>query len=193
MDHDAARTGAALARAELAACLARVAARDPQALAELYQRMSAKLFGICLRILGERAAAEDVLQEVFLAVWNKADRFDSARGISPVTWLAVLARNRALDRLRGQKTRRFSALDEAAEIADAALNAEALLGQAQDRERLRECLRGLDARAGNAIRDAFFGGQTYQKLAAQAGMPLATMKTLIRRALIQLKYCLGHD
>jgi RNA polymerase sigma factor (sigma-70 family) len=105
---------ARIARAELIACLHRVAAHDRDALAELYRRTAAKLFALCLRILGDRAEAEDVLQEVYVTVWNKAASFDAARGVSPITWLAAVTRNRALDRLR-RRGRHFAGLDEAAE------------------------------------------------------------------------------
>jgi RNA polymerase sigma-70 factor (ECF subfamily) len=186
MDEDA-----AIARAELSACLARVASGDAAALELLYQRTAAKLFGICRRILPDGNAAEDVLQEVFLLVWRKAGQFDASLGVSPVTWLAAMARNRALDRLRG-RARAFAGLDEAIEVEDSRPLADAQLEAAERNQRLEACLSGLDGRAREAIRSAFFGGQTYQKLAATAAMPLATMKSLIRRGLLQLKACMEH-
>jgi RNA polymerase sigma-70 factor (ECF subfamily) len=183
--HDKAR----LARAELTACLHRVSLGDRGALADLYRRTSAKLFAVCLRILSDRAEAEDVLQDVFLTVWNKAAQFDAAREVSPVTWLAAIARNRALDRLRA-KGRRFVGLDEAAEVADATPPADAALETREGERRLTACLGGLDARAAGAIRAAFFGGVTYEVLAKRAEMPLGSMKSLIRRGLMRLKACL---
>ncbi|OYV25903.1 MAG: RNA polymerase subunit sigma [Acidocella sp. 20-63-7] len=176
-------------RAKLVAALARVAQGDRAALAELYRRTCAKLFGLCLRILSDRAEAEDVLQEVYLTVWNKAAQFEVARGVSPVTWLMVIARNRALDRLRA-RGQRFGALEEAAEIADLAPLADIALDAREVSQRLAACLDALETRAASAIRAAFFGGQTYERLAAQAGMPLGSMKSLIRRSLMRLKACL---
>ncbi|RYE83861.1 MAG: RNA polymerase subunit sigma, partial [Hyphomicrobiales bacterium] len=82
------------ARQFLVEKLQAVADGDRSALRDVYERTSAKLFGVCLRILSDREEAEDVLQEVYLTVWNKADRFDAARA-SPITWLATIARNRA--------------------------------------------------------------------------------------------------
>ncbi len=178
-----------IARAELAACLHRIAGGDRAALADLYHRTSAKLFAVSLRILGDRAEAEDVLQEVYLAVWNKAAWFDPARGASPITWLAAITRNRALDRLRARR-RRFVPLDDAAGIADAAPAADVILEGDETDRRLAACLAGLDARAAGAIRAAFFGGHTYETLARRAGMPLGSMKSLIRRGLLRLKACL---
>jgi RNA polymerase sigma-70 factor (ECF subfamily) len=177
------------ARAALAACLGRVSRRDRTALKEVYQRTSGKLFAICLRILSDGTEAEDVLQEVYLTVWDKAGQFDATRGLSPITWLAAITRNRALDRLRA-RGRRFAGLEEAAEVADMAPLADQALQASETSARLEECLAGLDERAAAAIKAAFFGGQTYETLARAADMPLGSMKSLIRRALIRLKACL---
>jgi RNA polymerase sigma-70 factor (ECF subfamily) len=98
---------AASSRNQLADRLARVAQGDRQALAAVYRDTSAKLFGICLRILGDRGEAEDVLQEVYLTVWNKAGAFDATRA-SPITWLVAIARNRSLDRLRAGRVARIA-------------------------------------------------------------------------------------
>src|SRR5258705_13060817 len=86
-------------RSQLAAALARVAGGDRAALRIVYQDTSAKLYGVCLRILKDRAEAEDVLQDVFVAVWRKAASFDPGRA-SPITWLVAIARNRSIDRVR---------------------------------------------------------------------------------------------
>jgi RNA polymerase sigma-70 factor (ECF subfamily) len=177
-------------RAELIACLTRISRGENAALEKLYHRTSAKLFGVCLRILTDRAEAEDVLQEVYLTVWNKAAQFDAERGPSPITWLVSIARNRALDRLRAKK-QRFGGLDEAAEIADLSPLADAALAARETSERLAACLQQLDDRAATAIRSAFFGGQTYDLLARAAEIPLGSMKSLIRRGLMRLKDCLG--
>jgi RNA polymerase sigma-70 factor (ECF subfamily) len=106
-----------------------------------------------------------------------------------VTWLAAVARNRALDRLRS-KGRRFAGMDEAAEIADMAPLADLAMETSETERRLADCLAGLDERAAGAIKAAFFGGQTYESLAKTADMPLGSMKSLIRRGLIRLKACL---
>ena len=179
----------AIGRAELAACLHRVSLKEHAALELLYKQTSAKLFGICKRILSDHLAAEDVLQEVFLLVWNKAHQFDASLGLSPITWLAAIARNRALDRLRSQ-ARKFAPLAAAAEIADLRPLSDAHLEDKERSQRLQECLAGLDERAATAIRAAFFGGQTYQTLAQRANIPLGSMKSLIRRGLNRLKLCL---
>jgi len=176
-------------RAELTGCLLRISRKERAALEDLYRLTSAKLFAICARILNDRSEAEDVLQEVFLTVWNKAAQFDVQRGLSPMTWLMSIARNRALDRLRS-KRQRFGNLDEAAEIPDLAPLADAALAAQQNAERLTACLQQLDMRAHQAIRAAFFGGETYERLAKAAEIPLGSMKSLIRRGLMRLKACL---
>src|SRR6476659_572566 len=111
-------------RAILVAALAKVAAGERNALQTTYRLTSAKLFGVCLRILGDRAEAEDVLQEVYLTVWQKAADFDPARA-SPMTWLITIARNKAIDRLRSRgHASRMEPIDSAVEIADTAPLAE---------------------------------------------------------------------
>jgi RNA polymerase sigma-70 factor (ECF subfamily) len=168
----------------------RIAGGDRAALQTTYRLTSAKLFGVCLRILHEQAEAEDVLQEVYLTVWQKAADFDPARA-SPMTWLIAIARNKAIDRLRaGGPSRRMEPIDSAAEIADAAPLAEESLTQGEANARLKACLGGLAAREQNALRGAFFDGNTYEELAARMDVPLGTMKSWIRRALQKLKACL---
>jgi RNA polymerase sigma-70 factor (ECF subfamily) len=180
---------AAAGRAELTDCLLRISRGERAALEDLYRRTSAKLFAICIRMLSDRAEAEDVLQEVFLTVWNKAAQFDVERGLSPMTWLMSITRNRALDRLRAKK-QPLGSLDDAAEIPDLAPLADAALDARQRADRLAGCLQQLDSRAESAIRAAFFGGETYDKLAKAASIPLGSMKSVIRRGLARLKACL---
>ena len=181
---------AAEARRRLADRLASVGRGERSALREVYELTSAKLFGVCLRILSDRDEAEDVLQDVYLTVWNKADRFDAARS-SPITWLATIARNRAIDRLRALGPRRGDApADEAEALADETPDALSRLEADDEARRLRACLDGLDERSRGTITAAFFGGRTYEELALARGMPLGTVKSLIRRGLMRLRTCL---
>jgi RNA polymerase sigma factor (sigma-70 family) len=176
-------------RAILVAALARVAAGERNALQTTSRLTSAKLFGVCLRILNDRAEAEDVLQEVYVTVWQKAADFDPNRA-SPMTWLITIARNRAIDRLRSGQSRRMQPIEEAVEVADAAPLADSMLADTQANAKLHGCLGGLTEHEQKALRGAFFNGNTYEELAARMSVPLGTMKSWIRRALMKLKTCL---
>jgi RNA polymerase sigma-70 factor, ECF subfamily len=177
-------------RSLIAAALGRISAGDRTALQTVYRLTSAKLFGVCLRILGERGEAEDVLQEVYVTVWRKAADFDASRA-SPMTWLIAIARNRSIDRLRASRqTRSMEPIDEATGIADSAATADSTLEGAQQQARLHGCLKGLATHERAALRGAFFDGNTYEDLAGRMKVPLGTMKSWIRRALIKLKACL---
>lgn len=161
---------------------------DRSSLKSLYQRTSAKLYGICLGLLRDESEAQDVLQEVYLSLWRKAASFDATKA-SPITWMATIARNRAIDRLRSRRAP-AEELDAATDVPDDAPSSFDILEAAEDASRLRGCLEGLEAKARNAIRSAFFDGATYPQLAAREGVPLPTMKSWIRRGLINLRGCL---
>ncbi len=177
-------------RALLVAALARVPGGDRAALQTVYRLTAAKLFAVALRILGERGEAEDVLQEVYVTVWRKAADFDGSRA-SPMTWLIAITRNRAIDRLRATRaSRRMEPIETAGDLADAAPTADSKLEQAQENARLHHCLGGLAEHERDALRAAFFDGNTYEELAARMKVPLGTMKSWIRRAMIKLKACL---
>jgi len=132
-------------RSLITAALERIPSGDRAALQTVYRLTSAKLFGVCLRILSERSEAEDVLQEAYMTVWRRAADFDPARP-SPMTWLIAIARNRAIDRLRATGTsRRMEPIDAAAEVADSGPGADSALELGEDHARLHSCLEGLAA------------------------------------------------
>lgn len=172
---------------DLAVLLAAVARQDRSAFGELYERTSAKMHGICRRMMRSDSDAEDVLHEAYLTVWRNAGRFDPAKA-SPITWLAVLTRNKAIDRLRRERS--TDPIDAAEDVPDAGPSAVDIICNDQDRRRLAECLDEIDARARELIRSAFFTGATYPELAADKGVPLGTMKSWIRRGLMSLRGCL---
>jgi RNA polymerase sigma-70 factor (ECF subfamily) len=173
----------------LAPLLPRIAEGDRAALRALYAATSAKLFAVCLRILSDREECEDVLQDVYVTIWRRADRYDPARA-SVTTWLCTIARNRAIDRLRARGPLAQGPPAEELEIADEAPGPEALLAATQDAGRLAGCLGELDARTQAVIRTAFFEGVTYEALARRLDAPLGTVKSWIRRGLARLKGCL---
>jgi RNA polymerase sigma-70 factor (ECF subfamily) len=151
---------------------------------------SAKLFGVCLRILNNRSEAEDVLQDVYVTVWRKAAGFDPGLA-SPITWLVTIARNRAIDRLRASTmARRTEPIEAADAVSDPAPSAGERLELAQRYQRLAGCLDELEGRQSAAIRAAFLDGTTYEELATRMGVPLGTMKSWIRRGLLKLRACL---
>jgi|SRR5690242_1337143 len=178
------------ARKQLTAALNRIAAGDRAALNLLYRDTSAKLFAVCLRILKDRSEAEDVLQEIYLSVFQRAGTFDAARA-SPMTWLVAIARNRSIDRLRsGAMLRRVKTIDEVPDVVDGAASALTQIEDSEDRQRLMDCLGELELRHAGAVRAAFFDGVTYDELAKRMNIPLGTMKSWIRRSLLRLRQCL---
>jgi RNA polymerase sigma-70 factor, ECF subfamily len=184
------RTRSAQGALPLEALLAQVALGNRAAFETLYRETSARLFGICLRVLPERAEAEEVLQEVFTSVWRKASQFEPTRAAA-MSWLGMMARNKAIDRLRAMPARAVRAsLQFAQEMEDPrpspAQQAEALT----ERERLERCLEQLEPKRRSLIREAFFGGLTYEELAAHLQAPLGSIKSWIRRGLLQLRACL---
>jgi RNA polymerase sigma-70 factor, ECF subfamily len=180
---------AAAARARLSDALVRTGQGDRSAFEQLYKATSAKLFGICLRIFPERSEAEEALQDAYLTIWNKAASFEPGRA-SPISWLATLTRNRAIDRLRASGKAKYAPIEDAAEIADPAPRADAQLFAASEGAALQGCISGLEPRDAHFIRSAFLGGATYLQLADAEGAPLATVKSRIRRALIRLRACM---
>jgi RNA polymerase sigma factor (sigma-70 family) len=178
------------ARKQLVAVLTRIAGGDRTALRLLYRDTSAKLFGVCLRILRDNGEAEDVLQDVYITVWRRAATFDPDRA-SPITWLGAIARNRSIDRLRaGTKARRMQPINDAFEVSDDAPNALAQLEGDEEHRRLMDCLGELEPRHAAAIRAAFLDGASYEELAQRVDVPLGTMKSWIRRSLMRLRDCL---
>jgi len=171
--------------------LARLATGDRDALAAVYRMTSAMLNALLIRMLRDRGAAEEVLQEVYLTVWRRGATFDPSRA-SPMTWLVTVARNKAIDRLRSERTRGVAAAEriEEVDVPDPGESIVESLERAEQRSQLSACLRLLDEHQRAAIRAAFYDGLTYEALAAREGVPVGTMKSWIRRGLRQLRACL---
>lgn len=170
--------------------LAAVATGDAQAFERLYHATSAKMFGVCLRLLSDRDEAEDAVQEAYAAIWRKAAQYDAAIA-SPISWLAMIAHNKAVDRLRGNgDTRNTVPIEFAVDVSDTAPTAPALAEHAGETRQLDRCLNQLEARRRTLIRTAFFEGATYEELARRTDTPIGTVKSWIRRGLIQLRTCL---
>lgn len=163
----------------------RVRAGDQEAMAALYDRYSQLVYAVGLRVLADTGAAEDVLQEVFMQLWRNPTRFDASRG-SLGAWLAVIARNRAIDALR---KRRYES-----DIEDIVVSVEPDLASEADRSRaaknVRDVLNGMHPAQRQALEMAFFEGLTHTEIAAKIGEPLGTIKTRIRAGLLALRKAL---
>jgi RNA polymerase sigma-70 factor (ECF subfamily) len=159
------------------ASLVRIAEGDGQALAELYDRHARLVFSLALRILQDRADAEDIVQDVFAQVWAQARRYDPARG-AVAAWMLTLARSRAIDRLRARRARPETAAEASA--AESMPSAEQVM-------RLQQALEELPEGQRVALELAYYEGLTHVEVAARLGEPLGTIKTRIRQAVIRLR------
>jgi RNA polymerase sigma-70 factor (ECF subfamily) len=168
--------------------IGRCALRDRAAFKLLYGRTSAKLFGVLLRILKDRAEAEEALQEVYVRIWQRADRYVPG-AFSPISWLVAVARNHALDRIRARKPQAED-IEMAFDIADAGPNPEQSAVQNSERQRIDRCLGELEPDRADAVRGAYLDGFSYDELATRYSVPLNTMRTWLRRSLLKLRECL---
>jgi RNA polymerase sigma-70 factor, ECF subfamily len=155
---------------------------DEQAMAQLYERYSPIVYSVALRVLGDSAAAEDVLQEVFMQLWRSPDLFDASRGSLP-GWLAVITRNRAIDSLRKRR--------QEADLSGVVVSIEPDLAGSAEWSRALEKIRGalgdMPAAQRSALEMAFFDGLTHTEIAEKTGEPLGTIKTRIRAGLLALR------
>lgn len=173
----------------MASLLRRLAQRDAQAMASFYDQTVALLFSVAVKILGDRAEAEDVIQEVYLQIWDHASTFEPALG-TPLHWAARITRNRSIDRLRarGRRQRVMDSLQNDPGSAD--LPTEAVASASLDGDAValvRRSVAGLGAEQRQAIEMAFFGGLTHAEIAAALGQPLGTVKARIRRGMLALR------
>ncbi len=176
--------------ADIEELISRTALGDRDAFTMLYGATSAKLFGICLRVLNNRAEAEDALQDAYVRIWQKADRY-AANGYSPMTWLITLTRNLAIDRLRARKAPAMQ-LDNFQDLSASGPTPEDAAIAASEKARIDACLDELDDGRADAVRGAYLQGESYQELADRLRVPLNTMRTWLRRSLLQLKECLSR-
>ena len=180
--------------AHLAALLSRVSLSDQRAFEELYRLTSAHLYAVALRIVGERAIAEEIVQEAYVNIWHHAGAYDAARS-QPLTWLMAIARNRALDLKRRREVDTMGlpgADDNGPGIefpADGPLPVDLLVAGA-DARAIRDCIETLEPEARQAIALAFFHGLSHGELATHLREPLGTVKSWIRRGLGKLRRCL---
>jgi RNA polymerase sigma-70 factor, ECF subfamily len=167
---------------EDAALIARTRQRDQDAYARLYDRYSALVYSVALRVLRNPSAAEDVLHDVFLRLWHSPEKFDSARG-NLASWLAVIARNRAIDATRRERPQ----IDPADVVLISPANIETEVERNAVADKVRGLLREMPEAQRSAVEMAFFEGMTHGEIAAATHEPLGTVKTRIRSALMTIR------
>jgi RNA polymerase sigma-70 factor (ECF subfamily) len=175
----------AMVEDDIAALIGRVALKDRSAFSALYAGTSPKLFGICLRILKNREEAEEALQEIYVKIWQRSNRFATGQA-SPMSWLAAIARNHSIDVMRARRPV-SSDIDEAYDLADDAPDPERSAVLSGEGRQIDACMEELDAERAQAVRSAYVEGLSYQELAERHNVPLNTMRTWLRRSLIKLR------
>ncbi len=178
----------------LDALLAASARGEPAAFAELFDATSRRIYGLVLRIVGDPGFAEEIVQETYLQIWDRADGFDRSQG-SALGWMLTIAHRRAVDRVRSESAARRRDLRDAAMHRDGERDVAEEVVSTVDAERrsldVRKCIDGLTGKQREAIELAYFDGRTYSQVAEHVGAALPTVKSRIRDGLRNLKICLG--
>jgi RNA polymerase sigma-70 factor (ECF subfamily) len=175
---------------ELVWLLGAVARGDEAAFERLYIETRAKLYGVLVRILGRPALAEEVMQETYLKVWKMADRFDPMLA-SPITWMVAIARNRAIDIVRKRGDVSIEEEPEAMETASDAPSPLARREMTEELRRLLTCLGKLDPEKQRIVLLAYYSGWSRDQLAQKLDIPVNTIKTWLRRSLLEIRECMG--
>jgi RNA polymerase sigma-70 factor, ECF subfamily len=168
----------------------RIAAGETAALAELYDRHGAHAYSLALRIVGDTTDAEEIVQDVFLHVWRRADRYDAGRA-TITGWILMLTRSRAIDRLRARKARPPLGGKDLDWVGGPSENQEVAAITQQEASRVKAELESLPASMRQAVELAYFDGLTHSEIAAQLREPLGTVKTRLRTALLRLRSSLA--
>jgi RNA polymerase sigma-70 factor (ECF subfamily) len=179
-----------LMQTELVWLLGAVAKGDEAAFERLYAATRAKLYGVLLRILGRSALADEVMQETYLKVWKMADQFDPQVG-SPITWMVAIARNRAIDIVRKRGDLSIEEEPEALEVAAEAPAPLARREMTEELKRLLSCLGKLDPEKQRIVLLAYYSGWSRDQLAEKLDIPVNTIKTWLRRSLLEIRECMG--
>jgi RNA polymerase sigma-70 factor, ECF subfamily len=179
-----------LTQAELVGLLAAVAKGDAAAFERLYGATRAKLYGVLLRILGRSDLADEVMQETYLKVWKMADKFDPGVA-SPITWMVAIARNRAIDIVRKKGEVSIEEEPEAMAVAADTPPPLARREMTEELKRLLTCLGKLDPEKQRIVLLAYYSGWSRDQLAKKLDIPVNTIKTWLRRSLLEIRGCLG--
>lgn len=179
-----------LTSAELLWLLAATAKGDEAAFERLYTATRAKLYGIVLRILRRTDLADEVVQETYLKIWNSAAQFDPAKA-SPITWMVAIARNRAIDLVRRRIDSSLEEVPEAMNVAGDSADPLARRELTEELKRLLGCIGRLPEDRRKLVLLAYYNGWSREQLAAKFDAPVNTIKTWLRRSLIDIRECLG--
>jgi RNA polymerase sigma-70 factor, ECF subfamily len=180
-----------LTQAELVWLLAAIAKGDKAAFERLYGATRAKLYGVLLRILGRPELADDVMQETYLKVWQMAGKFDPTVA-SPITWMVAMARNRAIDIVRKKVDASVEDTPEALGVAAETPPPLARREMTEELRRLLTCLGKLDPEKQRIVLLAYYSGWSREQLAQKLDIPVNTIKTWLRRSLLEIRECMGH-
>lgn len=177
---------------EWAGLLARIAVGDPSALAEFYDASSAKVFGLAMKILGDRAAAEEATLDVYTQIWRRISTYDAERG-TPGSWLMTLAKHRAIDRFRSSYLEwgRHVPLEQAAELSGHEDTPEQYSVGLERQRLVQKALAHLSAEQRQAIALAYYWGLSQSEIADQLKLPVGTVKTRMRLGMIRLREVLA--
>ena len=179
-----------LMQTELVWLLGEVARGDVVAFERLYLATRAKLYGVLLRILSRPALAEEVMQETYLKVWKMAEQFDPTIA-SPITWMVAMARNRAIDIVRKRADVSIEEEPEALEVAAETPAPLARREMTEELKRLLSCLGKLDPEKQRIVLLAYYSGWSRDQLAQKLDIPVNTIKTWLRRSLLEIRECMG--
>jgi RNA polymerase sigma-70 factor (ECF subfamily) len=180
--------GARAEGAELTALIARAAEADQAALSSLYDRTSARVHGLVLRIVRDEAAAEEITLDVYMQAYRQASSFDASRG-HPLAWLLNLARSRAIDRVRAdsRRQRRESPLEDDAPIASLAPDPDESTASSEVSRVIRAALDALSPEQRRVLEIAYYSGLSQSEVARELGLPLGTVKTRMRTGMMILR------
>jgi RNA polymerase sigma-70 factor (ECF subfamily) len=179
-----------LTPAEVSGLLASVAKRDEAAFERLYEATSAKLFGVVLRILKREDLAEEVIQDAYIKVWNSAGQFNPDLS-SPITWMASIARNRAIDVVRKRSEISIEEEPAAMDVASDTPDPLARKDMTEELKRILECVGQLEPQRQRLVLLAYYNGWSREQLAQKFDTPLNTVKTWLRRSMVEIRECLG--
>jgi RNA polymerase sigma-70 factor (ECF subfamily) len=174
---------------ELVWLLAAVAKGDEAAFARLYAATRAKLYGVVLRILRRQDLADEVMQETYLKIWRSAGQFDPLRA-APISWMVAIARNRAIDLLRRRKEVSIEEEPAAMDVASETVDPLARRALSEDLQKLLGCIGRLPPERQRLVLLAYYNGWSRERLAAELATPVNTIKTWLRRSLLEVRECL---